>query len=69
MSTAPDPGYDPDDDPDEEGDDDLFEEDDDLPDGLDPDDEPEKFAGPEGRDEAPIPDDFTEDEPAGGWAK
>jgi len=27
-----------------------------LPDDLDPDDEPEKFAGPEGRDEQDIPE-------------
>lgn len=35
----------------------LEPEDDTLPDHLDPDDEPEKFQGPEGRDEQNIPDD------------
>ncbi|HEY6415856.1 MAG TPA: hypothetical protein VIX41_06450 [Acidimicrobiales bacterium] len=34
----------------------VEEEDTELPDDLDADDEPEKFAGPEGRDEQNVPD-------------
>jgi len=40
-----------------EGEADAVEDDDtDLPEGLDPDDAPEKFQGPEGRDEGEIPE-------------
>lgn len=64
-----DPVYDPAADEDESEDDaDDFDDDDELPDDLDPDDIPEKFEGPEGRDEE-IPADFQEEPPEGGWAE
>lgn len=54
MSDEPDP-YDPDDDEDEDIDDGAY--DDDVEgDAVDFDDIPEKFAGPEGRDEQNIPE-------------
>jgi hypothetical protein len=34
----------------------VEDEDTELPEGLDPDDAPEKFQGPEGRDEGDIPE-------------